>query len=381
MSALCYYFGAELVRKHPDTPIGLLASSWGGTAIQPWMSPAALAQCKAAAPAPTNAELAASADPALSVVGRLALLSHGGAAFPTNGSCLYYSMIFPLLQNPKRILAWYQGETNAGDPVGYQCLMPSMIEDWRQSWASVGSSPTLPFFFVQLSAWPSQDAQTIPVFRVAVENALALPNVGMVVSADLSDPAGAMHPIHPMWKREVGRRAALWADNVVFGNASSPTSGPRLVSAVWDAWDASWGNFHFQYGAGSYVCGTGSKGPFLCGGVRLIFDQPVTTRAFYNAGLAESATGYYSFITGSSAGLDLWADGNVTGGWFQPAVLTSISADGLTVQLNSTWINPARVAPPTVVRYAWHDYPMAMPLVSAITGLPVGPFNATIVLA
>jgi hypothetical protein len=29
MSALCYYFGAELVRKHPDTPIGLLASSWG----------------------------------------------------------------------------------------------------------------------------------------------------------------------------------------------------------------------------------------------------------------------------------------------------------------------------------------------------------------
>ena len=34
MSALCYYFGAELVAKHPGVPIGLLASSWGGTAIQ-----------------------------------------------------------------------------------------------------------------------------------------------------------------------------------------------------------------------------------------------------------------------------------------------------------------------------------------------------------
>lgn len=257
-----------------------------------------------------------------------------------------------------------------------------MIEDWRQQWAAVGSSPTLPFFFVQLSAWPTQDSPTIPIFRVAVENSLALPNVGMVVSADLSDPAGALHPIHPPWKREVGRRAALWADNVVFGNASSPTSGPRLVAAQWDQWQPSWGNFHYQYGAGSYVCETGAKGPFLCGGVRLTFDQPVAARGFYNVGQA-SATGYYGFISGSSSGIDLWADGNMTAGssWFQPAVLTSISADGLTVQLNSTWINPpaaGKVAPPKVVRYAWHDYPPAMPLVSAATGLPVGPFNATI---
>ena len=110
-SALCYFFGAELVKKHPDTPIGLLASSWGGTAIQPWMSPAALNSCKGAAPAPTHEELAASADPGLATVGRLALLSRGGSkdAFPTNGSCLYNSMIFPLMQNPRRMLGWYQG--------------------------------------------------------------------------------------------------------------------------------------------------------------------------------------------------------------------------------------------------------------------------------
>ena len=77
--------------------------------------------------------------------------------------------------------------------------------------------------------------------------------------------------------------------------------------------------------------------------------------------------------------MDLWADGNTTGpsAWFQPAVLTAISTDGLTVQLNTTWISPM-VAPPSVVRYAWHDYPPSMPLVSAATGLPVGPFNATI---
>ena len=249
MSALCYYFGAALVKKHPDTPIGLLASSWGGTAIQPWMSPPSLASCGALNPAPTHEELAASPDPSLAMLGRLLLHSRarsGLAAFPTNGSCLYNAMIYPLMQNPKRMLAWYQGESNVGDPVGYQCLMPAMIRDWREKWAAVGSSPSTPFFFVQLSAWPTQDSPYIPIFRVAVENALALPNVGMVVSADLSDPAGALHPIHPMWKKELGRRAALWADNVVFGNASSPTSGPRLVSAVWDWWSPSWANYHFQ---------------------------------------------------------------------------------------------------------------------------------------
>ena len=275
-----------------------------------------------------------------------------------------------------------QGESNAGDPVGYQCLMPAMIEDWRASWAAVGSDPQLPFFFVQISAWPTQDSPLIPTFRLAVENALALPKVGMVVSADMADPAGAMHPIHPMWKKEISRRAALWADNVIYGNASSPTSGPRVKAAVWHPWDSSWGNYHFQTGAGSYVCGTGSKGPFLCGGLQLTFDQPVALRPFYSAA-PPSATGYYGLLSGASSGLELWADGNVSTptSWWQPAVLTSISADGLTATVNATWINPFRVAPPTVLKYAHHDYPWAMPLIGALSGLPVGPFDVSVVVA
>jgi hypothetical protein len=139
--------------------------------------------------------------------------------------------------------------------------------------------------------------------------------------------------------------------------------------------------FLVQHGQGSYVCETGAQGPFLCGGVRLTFDQPVAVRSFFDPGRT-SSTGYYGFLSGSGSGIDLWADGNTTVGssWFQPAVLTSISADGLTVQLNTTWVAP-HVSPPSVVRYAWHDYPPSMPLVSAVTGLPVGPFNATITAA
>lgn len=116
-SALGYYFAAEMVKKHPSTPIGVLASDWGGTAIQPWMSPESLALCKSALPAKSPLEMAASADPATSTLGRLLLhttLSSGRAlnsAFPTNNSVLFNSMIAPLLKNPKRLIGWYQGES------------------------------------------------------------------------------------------------------------------------------------------------------------------------------------------------------------------------------------------------------------------------------
>ena len=41
MSAMCYYFGVEQVKRHPSIPVGMMASSWGGTSIRGWMSPPA----------------------------------------------------------------------------------------------------------------------------------------------------------------------------------------------------------------------------------------------------------------------------------------------------------------------------------------------------
>ncbi len=45
MSAVCYYFGVERITRQPNMPVGMIASSWGGTAIEVWMDPAALASC------------------------------------------------------------------------------------------------------------------------------------------------------------------------------------------------------------------------------------------------------------------------------------------------------------------------------------------------
>ena len=173
----------------------------------------------------------------------------------------------------------------------------------------------------------------------------------------------------------MGRRAWLWADNVIYGNASSPTSGPRALVARWDPWDASWGDaWHFGSGGGSYVC-TGTT--WTCAGVRVTFDAPVRLRAFYRPGDTSATEGAYGFVQGAPSGMELWQDESA-GAWTQRVPITAISADGRTVTLNTTWIGP-KSRTPTLLKFAWQDYPDGMPLESEF-GLPVGPFNLTLTL-
>ena len=44
-SAVCYLFGRGLREAHPEVPIGLVTSQWGGTKVELWSPPDALAQC------------------------------------------------------------------------------------------------------------------------------------------------------------------------------------------------------------------------------------------------------------------------------------------------------------------------------------------------
>jgi sialate O-acetylesterase len=128
ISALCYLFGVQAVTQHPDVPIGVIDSSWGGTAIQPWMSAAALAKCGpvAAAPPPSAAALLRAAaaagasreDLALGALGAALLadekarVAAGWAATPYLPSTLYNSMIAPLQALPIKGLFWYQVRTH-----------------------------------------------------------------------------------------------------------------------------------------------------------------------------------------------------------------------------------------------------------------------------
>jgi len=45
MSAVCWLYGRQIHQALGGRPIGLIATSWGGTAIEVWMSPKALQDC------------------------------------------------------------------------------------------------------------------------------------------------------------------------------------------------------------------------------------------------------------------------------------------------------------------------------------------------
>jgi sialate O-acetylesterase len=107
-SAISYHFGAAAAMAHPDLPIGVIASSWGGVALEVWASPAALARCNGTqathhqasdAAARHSAELVARSENA--VKGAL-----GQTASPINPSCLYFSMLYPILSIPVKMVGW-----------------------------------------------------------------------------------------------------------------------------------------------------------------------------------------------------------------------------------------------------------------------------------
>jgi sialate O-acetylesterase len=140
------------------------------------------------------------------------------ASDPGTPSVLWNGMIAPLVPSAIRGVIWYQGESNRERAEQYRRLFPALIQDWR---AAFGRGD-FPFYFVQLApfGYPGDTGEAARV-RDAQRLALALPNTGMAVTMDIGDPAD----IHPLKKREVGERLALWALAKTYGRAGE-CSGP-----------------------------------------------------------------------------------------------------------------------------------------------------------
>ena len=138
---------------------------------------------------------------------------------------LFNGMIAPLLRLPFRGVLWYQGEANADDPVSYAELFSSLIADWRRR----AGRDDLPFLFVQLPLFgePQANAESSAWARLrqAQASALRLPSTGMAAALDL----GEWNDLHPLNKKEVGRRLALAADSIVY-NKGNTSPGPLVKS-------------------------------------------------------------------------------------------------------------------------------------------------------
>jgi sialate O-acetylesterase len=213
---------------------------------------------------------------------------------PHGVSTIYNAMVAPLGPLGIKGVAWYQGEADVGQ-TGYDKRLAAWMANWRAQFRD----PQLPFLIVGLAGWgkpvshpvESGWAATIDEQRLGVGRD---PRAALVSAIDLGEP----NDIHPANKQEVGRRLALAAHRLVYGDGG--TVGPLPVSAVRQ------GN-----------------------SVAVTFTKPLQVLSGTNANAFE--------LCGPSAGSCRYAEARVNGSKVE------IAGDG---------------QPINRVRYAWADYPV-----------------------
>ena len=190
-SATAYHFGREL-RRILGVPVGLIVTSWGGSACEAWMR----ADWLKAFP---DAKIPASADDIKSK-----------NRTPT---VLYNGMLHPLIGITMRGVIWYQGEDNVPRYKTYADMLSTMVRGWRAEWGQ----GDFPFYFCQIAPydyslidWTTNSA----LLREQQSKAeLIIPNSGMAVLMD----AGLEYGIHPRKKHLAGMRLALLALKKTYG--------------------------------------------------------------------------------------------------------------------------------------------------------------------
>ena len=139
---------------------------------------------------------------------------------------LYNAMTAPLINYAIKGVVWYQGESNADRPVEYRKLLPALIRDWRSKWGQ----GDFPFLIVQLpnfmEAKDQPSESNWALLREAQLRTLSLPRTGLAVTIDI----GEWNDIHPLDKKDVGKRLALAAQRVAYGDESVVSSGPIYQS-------------------------------------------------------------------------------------------------------------------------------------------------------
>jgi sialate O-acetylesterase len=202
-SATCYYFGKQLYKAmHGNVPIGLITSCWGGQTVEVFSSPDALSDKTCGGTRPRHEDDHENYDQLHYDNQNNEGSSNEDSIDQPQPTQLWNAMIHPLRKMRFVGVIWYQGESNAGDPLSYACRFPAMITDWRQKF----QLPDLSFVFVQLAGYRQDN---FPLIRAAQLAALQLPQVGFATAIDLGDPSSTSGAIHPRRKQEVGRRLSL----------------------------------------------------------------------------------------------------------------------------------------------------------------------------
>jgi sialate O-acetylesterase len=212
-SAVGYFFGRRL-QQELKVPVGLVGSNWGGTRIEPWISPAGFRSV------PALKAIAAEVD------GRTATSKVSGGS----PSAIYNAMVHPLAPFALRGVIWYQGESNGGEGESYYHKTQALVNGWRKLF-----NPDLAFYWVQLANFqkPNDDpagGNGWSKLREAQRKALNIKHTGMAVIIDI----GEANDIHPRNKQDVGWRLGQWALHQTYGNKGLVPCDPLYKSYMVD---------------------------------------------------------------------------------------------------------------------------------------------------
>lgn len=188
LSYLTQQFALQLRAKHPNVPVGIIQTAWGGTPIRRHV----------------------------------------------RGGDIYANHIAPLKDFHVAGVLWYQGcddAMNFATATEYESQMTTLINQYR----NVFGRKDLPFLYVQLARWPNyQYTQNVrEAQRTTLDNANLQDrsNVAMTVSLDTDKGTSAL--IHPLGKDILGARMAAQYLAMENGtkNAVSVPNGPLIERA------------------------------------------------------------------------------------------------------------------------------------------------------
>jgi sialate O-acetylesterase len=197
------YLYARILQQKLKVPVGVICSSWGGSAIEAWMSHENILPFAEAYKRTTQEK----------------------SAIHQRASNLYNGMIAPLTNYVIKGAIWYQGESNIGNYKEYAALQAGMVANWRKDFG-IGE---FPFYFVQIAPYWYNNSKAINSALQRDEqlkSVVLIPQSGMACTIDIGEEKN----IHPAEKLTVARRLALCAFAGTYGIKSVQYKSPTYAN-------------------------------------------------------------------------------------------------------------------------------------------------------
>lgn len=316
-SYLAQQFAMQLRAAHPNVPIGIIQTAWGGTPIRRHVQ----------------------------------------------GGDIYANHIAPLEGFHVAGVLWYQGcndSTNEATALAYESQMTLLINQYRE----VFDQDDLPFLYVQLARWPGYQytqnvrfAQLNTLSNAGLRNAF---NVAMTVSLDTDKGTSTL--IHPLGKDILGARMA--AQYLAMSEGRTIPNGPLIAHAK----HASDGTIVLSFQNGTATGLQAEKPNYSKTASATVPDYDANPDATPLNGISNVATPTSTPLQGFEIADD-------SGKWVSATATATIKGDQIVLSAADGSSNCNAV---TQVRYWWSGNPVISSLLYNDLGLPASPFIAVV---